>query len=331
FFKDQKNLKKLIPIVIFAIILTITLAILIHLYITSFKKTLNQETQTSLSETAQQTALLIEERVRVNIKNLETTAVPLALMTDASPDTISNYLQQEIKRYGYSDMSVARTDGLSFTANGNAFNISTKETFLRALNGESSISDLISANFENHSSIEYATPIFSDGRVKGVLLATYDLNTFQELLSVDTFGGQGNVQIINKDGIVLAGTTNKDNFNFFYTLRQSESLNGMSAEDFIQAVHDKKSGILSYTAGGISTMMYYKPLNVQDWSILVSVPSRVISAKTNALLLSLFLTGGIIALIVITLMTVLLLIQSLHQQNLEKLLYSDKITGGASQ
>ncbi|MEG0441764.1 MAG: hypothetical protein RR544_05635, partial [Oscillospiraceae bacterium] len=99
----------------------------------------------------------------------------------------------------------------------------------------------------------------------------------------------------------------------------------------IQAVSTGESGVLTYAPEGVTSMLYYQPLGINDWSILISVPTEAVIDKTNLFFKGILYAGGAIVLLIGGLMLALVCLQQRNQKRLEAILYVDPVTGGATQ
>ncbi|MEG0934474.1 MAG: hypothetical protein RSJ41_02675, partial [Clostridia bacterium] len=88
---------------------------------------------------------------------------------------------------------------------------------------------------------------------------------------------------------------------------------------------------MTYAPAGAACFLYYQPLGINDWSILISVPTDVAAHKTSMFLQGIVYIGGAIALLIATLMLMLLYTQNHNRRRLETILYVDSVTGGATQ
>ncbi|MEG1578489.1 MAG: EAL domain-containing protein, partial [Oscillospiraceae bacterium] len=169
------------------------------------------------------------------------------------------------------------------------------------------------------------------GSVAGVLLASYTLDTFRDVLQVNMFDMQGSAMVIDSRGIVVVSQNDAESYNFFQSLKKDRTVSDTERNSFIEAVSAGKSGVLTYSAEGITSMLYYQPLGINDWSILISVPSNVVTYKATMLFNGIVYIGGAIALLIGGLMLALVCLQHRNRKHLETILYVDPVTGGATQ
>ncbi|MEG2679521.1 MAG: EAL domain-containing protein, partial [Oscillospiraceae bacterium] len=179
--------------------------------------------------------------------------------------------------------------------------------------------------------IEYAVPVYKGGSVAGVLLASYTLDTFRDVLQVNMFKMQSSAMVVNGQGVVIVNPGGAASYNFFQTLKKDQTVEPDEQNRLIEAVSTGKSGVLTYAPEGVTSMLYYQPLGINDWSILISVPTDAVIYKTNLFFKGILYAGGAIALLVGGLMLALVCLQQRNRKRLETILYVDPITGGATQ
>lgn len=331
--KGKKNSKtqNYITLMILAVFMAAVLLICIKQYTNKFQTTLNEETQTYMVEIAQQVTLVMNERVAHNLLNLQSNAMTIEAMGEKDTEQFVRYLKGETNRFGYTQLSLANTNGISLNNLGDIYNVSNRPHYLSALKGESAVSGVISSGAGNPDYIEYAVPVYKSGTIAGVLIASYTLDTFCDILQVNMFEQQGNAMVVDSQGVVVVNNSVADSYNFFHTLKKDKSVSVAENKRFVSDISSGQSGVLTYRQGNTHYMMYYQPLGINDWSILISVPTDIVTYKTNMFLKGSAYIGTAIALLIAILMFILVYMQYRNRKQLETILYVDPITGGPTQ
>ncbi|MEG2284567.1 MAG: GGDEF domain-containing protein [Eubacterium sp.] len=320
-----------ILIAVLTIFIVAVLWILATQYTARFQKTLNDEMQTYMVEIAQEMTLVMNERVENNLLNLESNAKMIEMIENQTPEQFVAYMQEEAQRYGYTQVALANTNGISINNFGNVVNVSNRPHYLEALKGESVVSEVISLGFGSPDGIEYAVPVYKNGTIAGVLMASYTLETFRDLLQVSIFDQQGSAMVMDGQGVVVVNQSDAKSYNFFQTLKKDQSVSKEDMNRFMSDVSSGKSGVLVHTPDKTRYMLYYHPLGINNWFILINVPTEIMTYKINLFLNGMVYTGGIIAVLVITLMLILVYMQYRNRKQLETILYIDSVTGGGTQ
>ncbi|MEG0864443.1 MAG: GGDEF domain-containing protein [Clostridia bacterium] len=329
--KGNRNTRYYLLLTVLTVVLAVLLWGFIQQYTDRFRTTLNQETETYMIEIAQQMTMVMNERVNHNLLTLQTSAMTVEAMGQQTPTQFSAFLQKEAKRLGYTKLSLADTEGTSLSSLGETYYVSNRPHYLSALKGESNVSGVVSSGVGSPDCIEYAVPVYQNGTISGVLLASYTLDTFRDILQVSMFDRQGTAMVINSQGIVVINQGNLASYNLFQALKKDRSLNDADRERFISDVSTEKSGAITFAPQGTHAMLYYQPLGINDWSVLISVPTEAVTYKTTLFLNGIAIVGGVIALLMALLMLSLVYLQYRNRKRLETILYVDPVTGGATQ
>ncbi|MEG2138277.1 MAG: EAL domain-containing protein, partial [Oscillospiraceae bacterium] len=327
----NRNKRYYISLMALTIVLSAVLWLFIQQYMGLFQTTLNEETETYMEEIARQVTIVMNERVDGNLQNLQSDALTVEAMGSRTPAQFTDYLRSEANRFGYTWLSLANTNGIAISSIGSSYHVSNRPHYLAALKGETAVSEIISSGVGSPDCIEYAVPVYKGGSVAGVLLASYTLDTFRDVLQVNMFDMQGSAMVIDSRGIVVVSQNDAESYNFFQSLKKDRTVSDTERNSFIEAVSAGKSGVLTYSAEGITSMLYYQPLGINDWSILISVPSNVVTYKATMLFNGIVYIGGAIALLIGGLMLALVCLQHRNRKHLETILYVDPVTGGATQ
>ncbi|MEG0765710.1 MAG: diguanylate cyclase, partial [Pseudoflavonifractor sp.] len=329
--KKDRNTLYYISLMVLAIGLSAVLWFFIRQYTGLFQATLNEETETYMQEIAQQVTMVMNERVDGNLQNLQSGAKTVEAMGERTPGIFTTYLQAEARRFGYTQLALANLDGIAINSLGSSYHVSSRPHYLAALRGETAVSEIISSGVGAPDCIEYAVPVYLGGNVAGVLMASYTLDTFRDLVQVNMFDMQGSAMVVDGRGIVVVSQDETASYNFFQTLKKDKTVDDAARDGFIEGVSTGKSGVLTYAPEGDTSMLYCQPLGINDWSILISVPSDVVTYKTSLFFRGIVYIGGAIALLIGGLMLALVYLQYRNRKRLETILYVDPVTGGATQ
>ncbi|MEG2679412.1 MAG: diguanylate cyclase, partial [Oscillospiraceae bacterium] len=329
--KKSRDTRYYILLMVPAIVLSMVLWFFIRQYTNLFQTTLHEETETYMEEIAQQVTMVMNERVDSNLLNLQSGAMTVEAMGARTPEAFTAYLQKEANRLGYTQLSLADTNGIAMNSLGGTYHVSNRPHYLAALKGETAVSEVISSGVGSPDCIEFAVPVYEDGIVAGVLMASYTLDTFRDVVQVNMLNMQGSAMVVDSRGIVVVSQDKDASYNFFQTLKKDRTVDTTAQKSFMDAVSAGERGVLTYAPEGVTSMLYYQPLGVNDWSILISVPNDVVTHKTTMFFNGMIYAGGAIALVIGGLMLALACLQHRNRKHLETILYVDPVTGGATQ
>ena len=143
----------------------------------------------------------------------------------------------------------------------------------------------------------------TDKQLTHIALAV-NLETLNERLSVQGFGGNSHVYIINETGRRLYWDHSSvdliEGFNILNVLEQHNFYHGSSIEDLRQAVSGEDSAGFELNFGGTNYFVSVSHIETEEWEVLLFVPTSVLGANTSVLLsqtIQFFATIALLALI----------------------------------
>lgn len=247
----------------------------------------------SLSQLADTGAKVVQERVDAQLNTLEALAETDAIKTDTlTLDEKLKMLENEVKRNGHLRMNIADTSGHAKNTKGDSSDISTRDYFIKALSGESAVSDPIVSKTDNSVIVSYAVPIKEGNTVKGVLVAIRDGNELSTLTNDIKFGKSGSAYMINNKGTTIAHS-NKDLVinmnNDSERVEKEPELKSLVALE--QQMAEGKAGTGEYTFNGEAKYMGFAPVQGTGWSLAVTVLKSEAMAKVSELALTIIIVS----------------------------------------
>ncbi|MEG1863524.1 MAG: EAL domain-containing protein, partial [Oscillospiraceae bacterium] len=188
---------------------------------------------------------------------------------------------------------------------------------------------------EGQDSVIFAIPsqgLSLEGIEICAIATSYDLSTFDQVLSMTAFGGEAYGHIIKPDGSVVIRSSSqnadKSGYNILNSLKAEKNDSESNLEKIKSDIAQGKSGMGVYTLDGVKKYMAYTPLASQEWSLVTFVPVSVVSAKSEILLKITVLLCGFITFTFGALLVILASSFYRHKGSLEQIAYVDPITGG---
>lgn len=179
-----------------------------------------------------------------------------------------------------------------------------------------------------------ATPIYSKNDVMvGFLGGEIGINVLNEVLS-SAFGNKTNTYLVSNIGTIIAGTNNKytllnDN-NVFNIWDGSKFLQGHTLDEIRSNLKNNKEGSFNIDSDGNKRYIAYKPVNINNWNLVLSVPDEVISEMSSTILIGTNIISIIIILTAASLLWLMYTQQKKYNENLENIVYVDSLTGSNS-
>ncbi|MEG0382519.1 MAG: EAL domain-containing protein [Christensenella sp.] len=333
-----KPKKTLIVSIIIIIAIALVAVCLMLFYSDTVKRVLNDEVTSYLQEVTKQEATIIETQVNGDLSTLESLAT---LLGDTYTSEAELYSDESIKllldikeQNGFKRMGIITADGNAATTDRINYNFTSRDYFQKAMRGIPNVSSTFADATDGESINVYAVPIYFGNVVNSVLFATHKTNVFENKISVSTFNGSGYSYVVQSDGARVAASHHKDSsyFENIFDLLQNGKLRDPYGEFISMRTNmaHGKSGVIYYIKSDVPYYMSYAPIGVNDWYVVASVPSSVAAAKSSFLITLTAWISGIIVSTVVVLLLYILISQNKSRKSLERIAYTDDLTGSAS-
>lgn len=318
------------PLVI-VITIVIIYSILAGIYVASVKTHVNNDTYSYLSEVTKQGVKIVRNQIEAEFQAMKSMARFIESRHILNEDEVINFLSYEVRENSFKRMGIVYASGDATMIDGHSLNLSDREYFKEALEGTTTISNTLEDRIGGDHINAYATPLYKDGSIYAVLLATHSTDVFKELLSVTSFGEEGYSYIIQSDGTSVVDSNHPNsvkNFNNVFDFLD-EDFNGCISdkEEFKENLREGRGGNISYTHSGMKKYMSYEPIGIKDWYITTIVPVGVISEKSDYIIGSVFILAVVTILIFAILLFYILIINKKSKKILEKIAFTDTLTG----
>lgn len=265
-------------LVLLYIIVVIGIVVVFNSYV---NKQLQNQLRGVLSDVSKQTIITIQNTTSQKLKGLQELAQDISSDDDSSYQTVHKYLIGHADILGYRELAVALLDGTVYMDNG-VYNISEREYFQRAKQGETYISKVLHDVRDGDEINAYSVPIYdSKGTINGVLVGIDSTETFMQMFQVPIFDGKGYLYLMDSNANVIIGSDNRDigMANLLENLEQFPH-NEKAIEKLSTALKNKESTTLYINNYGFK-YNYIQPLNVNDWWLVAGVPSSVLESRVT--------------------------------------------------
>ena len=259
----------IISVVVCALVLTVASTIVTqNIQMSKFDEELE-----SLSDSYVTTLSFMTDTIKMQIES--TAAYPKLVDTSLSDDEIRKILEELATTTYFHDFSIANPDGTTL----NNTNISEREYFKRALNGETFISSPVVRLTDNSITTMVGTKM-PDGRV---LYGALESQLFSKGLKSKTNDSRL-VLVLDKDGMVIASSDPslvEEQKNFY---ADNDEVYGEISEKMIKG----ENGNLIIKKDGESFGSYYQPIDGSDgWSVcVIGSYSEALDGVVKAILVS---------------------------------------------
>ena len=233
-----------------------------------------------LTQEAVQCAETFRSQLNEKVTTLEIIADYLSTQKALACDE-SLHFASIASHHTYLNVRIVTPQGIARNLDGEEVNIADRSYFLRALEGKTVISSLLTSRFDGSKVFVIAVPIKRAGQPVGVLTGSVPADALHNTLDLTSFGGRGFITIIESDGnIVLKSETSPlpaaEHFFLtgFLSDEEREGIARMRRD--MQLGH---SGTLRYSIQNNPYDTSYVPVGINDWYVLSMVPGSVIDRR----------------------------------------------------
>lgn len=239
----QDALKKRIS----AIVLLVTLVFLIALSITGFiAKVRKNETaiaDQTLVTAANNGVTLIQTVFDDYMSNIKNIAALYEKGEDLIGEDSLSLLHILAENSGYDRLAVDYPNGMTYTSDGNAFDISDFGYMDKIERGESFITDVLSAKVDNKDVISFIAPLHdANGKPIAALRLTMGTASMSDVINFTLFNSEGYYYLIDQNGNYVAVGESQNALlteqNFFDAIAAMEYDTGYSAQNIKKSFRD---------------------------------------------------------------------------------------------
>ena len=194
-------------------------------------------------------------------------------------------LSNLIKEKEYIKIGIADLKGNMNFSNATTTDISDREYFQKALQGEANVSDPLMSKTEGITVVIFAVPIMQNDKIVGVLTATKSGDNISGLVNDITFGKTGKAFMINSTGVKIAHYNNELVLNM-----DNDLVNVETNKDLIELVGLEQkmikgeTGVGAYRYDSKNKLLAYAPVGGTNWSLAISVEKNEVLSELAGLI-----------------------------------------------
>ena len=284
-----------VTIILIAAVIIINIAAF-ALYISNINRDIQKQTEEHLVDIMEEASTSVELKVEETIHELEMTAYYISMSDNYLEETTYANIVKMTRKAGFEKFDIISADGTGLEENGSK-DYSEKKFFSKVMNGSVSILD-ISDSEGNTKGVRFSVPIRNEAdEIDGVYLVECDLDSFTELLNLDSVNSKGKAFIIKSDGTVLSRKTDSSIRNVSDIL--DNETNVKTLKNYMKS---KKAGVVGF-ANGKDSKRYicYSKTNFNSWEIIMVVSSSGVEANISDVTDNFVFLGVIIGVMLIVL------------------------------
>lgn len=284
-----------VTIILIAAVIIINIAAF-ALYISNINRDIQKQTEEHLVDIMEEASTSVELKVEETIHELEMTAYYISMSDNYLEETTYANIVKMTRKAGFEKFDIIGADGTGLEENGSK-DYSEKKFFSKVMNGSVSILD-ISDSEGNTKGVRFSVPIRNEvDEIEGVYLVECDLDSFTELLNLDSVNSKGKAFIIKSDGTVLSRKTDSSIRNVSDILDNETNIKTLK-----NYMKSKKAGVVGF-ANGKDSKRYicYSKTNFNSWEIIMVVSSSGVEANISDVTDNFVFLGVIIGVMLIVL------------------------------
>ncbi|MGN0618006.1 MAG: ATP-binding protein, partial [Ruminiclostridium sp.] len=280
----MKNQLKIAPVVAVVLILALMLTyVLMKDTMTSVNNVTEQEALALLTENAVQMNSIIDNQLTNNWKQIDTISVALENMEDHSSDMVADFLRNA-STDAY-NMLLLSDDGSSLDSSGKWGLKQISKDILPLMQGEDRI--LLLRQDSDTDILMFGTrikPLQVEKAQMKYLFVYYNLDSYLSLLKMESFGGNGQIRIIDSKGTTLLHSDNlsasENRYLFFGTFKGAEFIHHNVVKDsdsFREYLLSGKSDAIHVVlASGENEIVSFSKIPDIDWHIVISIDQSLV-------------------------------------------------------
>ena len=270
-----------------------------------------------LQEVATKSAERLKEKLDGDFAKLKGIALTLGGLEDIDVEYWIDELSDDPLLADVQGFGFILPDGKGYAKQFSGLDVSDRDYFAMAMQGQSVISDVFIDKVYNKPVLFYVEPIFTKGKVVGAVIFGIMTEEFEKYLLMPSFAGEGTIHLLDKKGTIILKLGNS-------TIPKRLSLETLQ-EDFSAG----KKGIIRLE-GPNPRILAYAPVGIQDWILLLEVPHTfLVKSQKQTTLYSLAMTL-LFGLFILIFPYSALFSRRKHEHSLLKLAYIDQLTGIAN-
>ena len=176
-------------------------------------------------------------------------------------------------------------------------------------------------------------PLKVNGEIKSLLFFTFTIDEIKENFSSGSFGNSEFFYIVDLDGNNIISSHSIEKYqnieNVFVAVPVDEKYQGSRIDDIKEDMANNKTGILMSSQGS-QFYLYYAPINFNDWYLFSIVPTTSVNVARNMVLTIVVIICVFLIALFAMLIYIIVSAERRKQADLDKILYTDSLTGGAS-
>ncbi len=249
------------------ILLLISIMLLVIAY-TSFKVSINHQindnTKIYLSSVLDESLDRVGIKVNEEINILKTIAAIFNNEEDLNGEEAKQHLMEQLKLHEFLGIRLTDKTGNTIAAMGYASAGAAVDYMEPCMEKGYCISSVLRNESEEY--IDLSVPLYYKNENIGILICSYDMNEFTEIIDSSYFEKIGTTFISQEDGTLISRPESVgNNTNLFKMLDSINTYNEKSIRKLKNSIQNGESGIISFGSGKYKRYICYKVIPETSW------------------------------------------------------------------
>ena len=265
-------------VVAFSILIFVVTVIIGSVSLYNSYRSLRAEAQKSLEHIAVEGAKVTESRMDTLIKTCELIAKKKEI-TNMGWEVDLSTLKEELAKTSFLDIGFVLPNGYAYYTDNTVSSMSDRVYVQKALQGFSTMSDVIISRVTRKPEIEICVPVSKDGKIVGAIIARKDADTLGVIVKDEGYGDNGYAYIINGEGRLIANPDTKmviDRFSPIELSKTDKTL-GSLAKAYRQMLL-KDLGTTDYQWMGATYIAGFAPIAGTSWIYVITADEKEVLA-----------------------------------------------------
>jgi methyl-accepting chemotaxis protein len=216
-------------------------------------------------------------------------------------ETQRDSLLPDIDRHEYLDFAIVNHEGIAhYIKDNSTSNLADRDYIIKALGGQSVISDVLISRVIGKPVVMFAVPIRVDGVTAGALIGRRDGAVLTDMTRQIGMGKTGYVYMINSRGTIICHPDTDLVYNQFTPTEAAKSDPALqSMADFVTAVLSNKTAFEEYVVNGKTVISAYASVPNTDWILIGAVERAEFFSEINRMLISTLILGLVSTLVAV--------------------------------
>lgn len=332
--KSKPNKKPFIRYIVLSVLCLFALVVLIiaPMFMT---KVMDVQNQKMLVEISKKNAESIGFKFQEQASFVVSVANSIPESARNNPKAAVKSIEDIPSNIAYKRFGVALLDGTCYTSDNKSLTLAHTDYINECVNsGTLTVCRLnTDESIDSDAMFIMHYPLYANGSISSVLFFSFTFDEIKQNFAIGSFDNSEFFYIIDSDGNNIISTHPKKEYqnveNIFSSIPTDEKYKGSRIDDVKEDIKNGESGILLFSQKS-QFYSYYAPLNFNDWYLFSIVPTKNVNASRNIVLSIVVIICFFLFSLFAMLVYIILSAEKQKQAELDKILYTDSLTGKAS-